>query len=261
MPELPDVEVFKRYYERKAQGKFVSEVRPKDDKVLGNVSAASLRERIPENRTGKSSRHGKHLFVEMSGKFWLAFHFGMTGYFCFYREDEPPSDHPRLIFDFEEGSHLAFDCQRRLGEINLIGDKKDFVESKGLGPDALNADLSLDDFKEVFSGSRAMAKSALMDQSKLAGVGNIYADEILFQAGVHPREKCSDLSDEEFKEIYEQMARVLEQAIDAEVKPDKMPEDFLLPHREPGGRCPKCSKEVEKVKVSGRGSYFCPSCQ
>lgn len=261
MPELPDVEVFKRYYERKAQGKFVSGVRPKDDKVLGSQSGASLRERVPENEMGQASRHGKHLFVEVSGKFWLAFHFGMTGYFCFYREDEPPSGHPRLIFDFDDGTHLAFDCQRRLGEVNLIEDRDDFVKSKELGPDALDGDLSLNEFKEVFSGSRAMVKSALMDQSKLAGVGNIYADEILFQAGVHPRKKCSDLSDEEFKEIYEQMAWVLEQAIKAGAEPDKMPQDFLLPHREPGGRCPKCSDEVEKIKVSGRGSYFCPSCQ
>lgn len=261
MPELPDVEVFRKYYEMKAEGRYLENLRVEDEKVLGDPPLNSPVEEAAGSRMGEASRRGKQMFVRMEDDGWLALHFGMTGFLSFFEGEEPDSDHPRAIFDFEDGTHLAFDCLRRLGEVNFLRDKESFIESKGLGPDALSENLDYGTFREIYSGSRAMIKSGLMVQSKIAGVGNVYSDEILFQSRIHPRRKCRNLSGTELEEVYDQMKFVLNRAIEARAEPEEMPEDFLLSRRETGGDCPNCSGEIERVKVSGRSSYFCPSCQ
>ena len=261
MPELPDVEVFKNYYLEEARGEVIREVKILDKKVLGENAGDLFAENLPGKKMGAANRRGKHLFIALNEDGWLAFHFGMTGFFSFYEAEEPKSEHPRLILDFEDGAHLAFDCQRRLGEVDLIDNLNEYIEKKGLGPDALEDNLGYDDFKRIFSNDKSMAKSGLMNQSKLAGIGNVYSDEILFQAEIYPRRKFLNLSEKELKNIYEKMKFVLEEAVNKEVKPELMPDDFLLTHREEGGVCPKCSAEIKKVGVSGRNGYYCPECQ
>lgn len=260
MPELPDVEVFKDYFESHTLGKKVREVEVRSNQVLTDLKPKTLQDRLVEKSFSSTRRHGKHLFISTNEAEWIRFHFGMTGFFRLYGTEEKMTGHPRVIFVLSEGTELAYDCQRKLGEIDLLSDPLDYIAKKGLGPDALR-ELSWKRFFGIFASGRAMAKSTLMDQSKMAGIGNIYSDEILFQSGVHPRKRTKDLSQEETHKVYDALTEVLQEAINCEVEPDRMPPHYLLPHREKGELCPKCGTELEKVSVSGRSAYLCPNCQ
>lgn len=260
MPELPDVEIFKRYLDSYGLDKSIKEVEIRSEKVVGNPRPEELKTRLKGEEFSSSLRHGKHLLVDTSGEEWLGFHFGMTGFFEYLNPGEDPAGHPRILFHYRDDSRMVYDCQRKLGEVNLFEDRDSFISRKNLGPDALK-EVDLDKFEVILSSSRAMAKSTLMNQEKIAGIGNIYSDEILFQAGIHPRVKASSLSQAKIEELYEKMDYVLSEAIACEVDPDRMPSNFLLPHRTPGSSCPQCGENIEKVKVSGRSAYFCPSCQ
>jgi formamidopyrimidine-DNA glycosylase len=122
-------------------------------------------------------------------------------------------------------------------------------------------EIKRDEFVSVFRNKNTQAKPALTDQSLISGIGNIYADEILFQAGIHPRKKVSELSDDELVHVYEVMRHVLQTAVAAGADISKLPADFLLPHRKEGNNCPRCKGPLETIKISGRTTFFCPSCQ
>jgi formamidopyrimidine-DNA glycosylase len=128
-----------------------------------------------------------------------------------------------------------------------------------LDPDALQ--ISLDDFQEALSGSRASIKSALMNQQIVAGIGNVFSDEILFQAGVHPARKAGDLDEKTLKSLFKAMGKVLDKAIQAGADPDRFPKSFILSHRHGDEKCPKCSGRIKSKKISGRTAFFCPKCQ
>ena len=261
MPELPDVEVFRIYLDSHGLYKTIEDVEIRTGQVLENVEPEELKATLKGKKFSSSHRHGKHLFVSLSEDGWLVFHFGMTGFFKYLKPcEEQPAGHPRILFHYEDKSCLAYDCQRKLGNVTTIESRAEYISRKDLGPDALS-EVDGDMFREIFSNSRAMVKSTLMKQDKLAGIGNIYSDEILFQAGIYPRVKASSLSEEALTLLYDNMKEVLKEAIDSRVDPDALPSCYLLPNRSPGSPCPKCGESIEKIKVSGRSSYFCPNCQ
>jgi formamidopyrimidine-DNA glycosylase len=146
-----------------------------------------------------------------------------------------------------------------LGRIEIVSSLEDFVESNRLGPDAMA--ISRSDFFSVISRSKSAIKSALMNQNLIAGIGNIYADEILFQSGVHPTVKALCLDDENYRELYMNMHKVLKRAVERKADPNKMPDNYLLPHRYKDGKCPRCKGEFKTEKVGGRTAYYCPNCQ
>ncbi|MBS3737283.1 Fpg/Nei family DNA glycosylase, partial [Candidatus Bipolaricaulota bacterium] len=248
MPELPDVEIFKRYLDSYGLDKTIKEVEIRSEKVLMDLQPEEFKSALAGNKFGSSQRHGKHLFVDTSGEKWLGFHFGMTGFFEYLSPGEGPEGHPRVLFHYDDESCMVYDCQRKLGEINLVEDKDNFIARKNLGPDALK-EVDRDKFEVIISNSRAMAKSTLMNQEKIAGIGNIYSDEILFQAGINPRAKASNLSQARIEDLYHKMNYVLSEAIACEVETERMPPNFLLPHRTPGTSCPQCGVNIERVKV------------
>lgn len=256
MPELPDVEVFKTYLDATALHQTIEGVTMDEDDPLSNASRGGFRALVTGRSFESTRRHGKFLFVKMSdGPEWLAFHFGMTGQLRYFQDEDLEPEHARVVFDFEDGAHLAFACPRKFGYVEPVDDPRDLIEDRGLGPDALGLDG--ESFREIVGDWRGSIKSALMDQSKLAGVGNTYADEILFQAGIHPKTPARDLSDEVVEELYGILKSVLETAIECRVDVEEMPGDFLLPHREPGAECPRCDGKIERGKVSGRSTYYC----
>lgn len=122
-------------------------------------------------------------------------------------------------------------------------------------------EFSKDDFSAFIEGKRGSIKGALMDQSSIAGIGNMYADEIIFQCGIHPKTSTSKLSEKEADCLYEQMMEVLETVIKSKESDSGLPKDYLTGHRNEGDECPKSNGKIEMIKVSGRSTYFCPSCQ
>jgi formamidopyrimidine-DNA glycosylase len=256
VPELPDVETFRRYLDATSLHKEVVATDVDSSRILGNVTAPELARELKGRTLDASRRHGKHLLAALDDGGWLTFHFGMTGYFEYFKHEEDDPEHDRLRLSFDNGFHLAYVCQRLFGEVDLVKDADEYVRRKELGPDALRVDFER--FRELMAGRRGMAKSTLMNQKILAGIGNVYSDEILFQAGLHPRTPVASLDEDALRRLYDAMVRVLETAVAARADPEKMPRDYLMTHRGPDGECPRCGEPLKEIKVSGRTAYFCP---
>ncbi|MBW3660527.1 MAG: DNA-formamidopyrimidine glycosylase [Gemmatimonadetes bacterium] len=254
MPELPDVEVFRDVLEEHGLERRIETVHLPSDSVLEDVSKSTLRRRLKGHRLVSTRRHGKHLFAGIDGGGWLRFHFGMTGYLASWEGDEDGPEHAKLILDFPGGRHLGYVCVRRLGVIGIVDDAEAFVEEKGLGPDA--RDLDLDGLRQRLEGRSGSIKGTLMNQGVVAGLGNIYVDEILYQSGVDPRARADGLPDDAARSIHRTTGRVLERAIDGGV--EDFPRAWLIRRREAGADCGRCEGTIEKTEVSGRSTYFCP---
>jgi formamidopyrimidine-DNA glycosylase len=260
MPELPDVEVFKRYFDATSLHQEIEGVEVGSTRVLRGTSQSGLAEGLKDRSFVSTNRHGKYLLAHFDNRLVMVLHFGMTGYLKYFKQTEKDPLHDRLMITFANGFHLAYDSQRKLGEIRLIGDEDDFIHrQKRLGPDALR--VPLPDFRDILSASRAAIKSALMNQQRLAGIGNVYSDEILFQAGIHPGTKARDLDEKILEKLFESMEDVLEKAIALRADPKEFPGSFIIPHRDGDGKCPRCSVPLQSEKTAGRTAYFCPKCQ
>ena len=260
MPELPDVEVYKRYLDRTALHKKVDSARIFDDKVVKDVTARTLQRRVKNRTFASSRRRGKHLFVGLGAdEGWLGMHFGMTGYLHYYKEEPDTPEYTRVRFRLANGYHLAYVCRRNLGALRIINNLEAFIAEKELGPDARETDA--EGFIERLGGRRGSIKTALMNQSAVAGIGNVYSDEILFQARIHPEQAIPNLHPSVLHDLFDALQRVLDDAIAASANPDEMPRDFLLPRRSDGSDCPRCGGAVKKITVGGRPTYYCPACQ
>jgi formamidopyrimidine-DNA glycosylase len=256
MPELPDVEIFRQYAEKTSMNQKIQGVEPVEEKVLEKPPNL-FREKLQGMPFHDTRRIGKHLLMHFNGE-WLAFHFGMTGFFQSVGTSDNLPRHSRFVIHFNQHK-LCFINSRKLGKVDLTDDIDRFMKKKDIGPDVL--EVTGEDFLEGMKTKRGKIKSALMDQGLFSGIGNIYSDEILFQARVHPGKKVHEISKEGFMALHEKTREVMEAAIQAGAKPENFPSHFFIPHREEGGKCPNCKGKVEKLKISGRGCYVCPKCQ
>jgi len=261
VPELPDVEVFKQYVESTALHKKMDAVEIRSKDMLKNVSGREIKKALEGHQFVSADRHGKYLFLKTENTTWLVLHFGMTGFVTYFKDPTKEPAHNRLLIRFSNGYHLAYDCQRKLGEITLTEDPGLFAEERQLGLDALKPGFNLDRFKHILKNTASAVKSALMNQKYIAGIGNIYSDEILFQAGIHPDTKSKELNDDEIARLYNQAESVLKAAIEAHADPSRFPASFIMPHRRGDRTCPKCKGGIEKTKTGGRSAYYCPRCQ
>lgn len=262
MPELPDVEAFRRYLDATSLHKKIRSVSVKDPEMLESLSPSRLKRRLQGHSFRSTRRHGKYLFAETDDASWLVLHFAMTGFLKYFKSPHQEPEHDRLLMRLSNGYSLAYDCQRKLGKIELTADPEAFVSEYGLGVDALAPELDLATFTDLFSRSRGTVKNALMNQNLLAGVGNVYSDEILFQAGIDPRARTNVLSEDSLGKIFRAMREdVLPTAIDAQAEPSRFPDRYLTRQRREGGTCPRCGGELAQEKVSGRTAYLCRKCQ
>ncbi len=257
MPELPDVEVYKKAAD-KSIGSKVEDIVVKDEKFT-DATKNTLGRHIKNEEIKKSRRRGKYLFIEMDNKYALVLHFGMTGFLSYVAKDSETPSYAKCIFKLSNDHKLVYVSRRKLGKIEITDDIEKYIEEKELGPDAF--DISKTEFLSKMKDSRASIKSFFMDQSVLSGIGNVYADEILFQACIHPGQKAHQLTKEQGEELYKLMGRVLKTAIKKQADVSQMPDDFLLPKRKEGEKCPNGKGKVKKIKISGRTGYYCPNCQ
>lgn len=259
MPELPDVEQFRRFIEATALDQTVSTISVLDDRILENTDEVILNERLQGNSFSTTERVGKNLFLIADSKTHLVLHFGMTGFPVYRgRQDQEPK-HLRMRIDFSNGNYLGFINQRLFGRVSITDSIAEYLRQNTIGTDALSLDF--DAFNTALSGSKSAVKTALMNQKHIAGIGNIYADEILFQAGISPKKKAVELTEEEKHLLFDHLHSVLRTAIDRDADSASFPSTFVIPHRKVGNNCPVCSTPLKKINISGRGTFFCPSCQ
>ncbi len=259
MPELPDVQGFKRYLDATSLHQRITGVDVQSAYVLKGVSAPELTRRLKGRRFESSRRHGKHLFVRADRDLWLRLHFGMTGSLLYFKHEEDAPRHTRVLFVFANTYCLAFEDQRKFGEVGLVADVDEYLGKRGLGPDAL--DISLSQFRELLRTHRDTVKTILLNQKLIAGIGNIYADEILFHARMHPATDVAHLTEKIVGKLFRATRYILKKAIDAKAYVDRMPKSWLLPHRGKGGKCPRCGGELKSATIGGRTAWFCAHCQ
>ena len=257
MPELPDVETFRRYLNATALHKKISSVKVLEKRIL--ESPQSKFDKLKNHSFTDTRRHGKNLFVETTGKFLLRLHFGMTGSLKYFKRNNHELSHARLLFNFKNGYTLAFINQRLFGHLSIEESIDEFIKKKKLGKDAM--EMSLEEFRQIAKSSKKAIKSLLMDQNKIAGLGNIYADEVLYQSRIYPARASNKLDKNQAQEIYKNITKVLNYAIEKKANPRKFGNSYLFPHRSEEGLCPRCGSNLKKIKISGRTSYFCPKCQ
>ena len=234
MPELPEVEIYCRYFAEHALQQKIKVVRISDERVLGDVRKQQFVTALRGRSFRSVRRHGKHLFAD-AGDAWLHLHFGMTGDLAYYRDADPRFG--RVIFDFDNGAHLAFEDMRLFGVVDLTSDPDVFIKEHHLGPDPL--EITLREFRRLLAPRRGAIKSLLMSQDVIPGIGNLYADETLFQTSIHPRRAVDALSDDEIREIFTGMRRILREVIKRKTDYESYPTRYLIHHREEGARCPR----------------------
>jgi formamidopyrimidine-DNA glycosylase len=259
MPELPDVEARKRYVDSTALHSKISGFELTAPKLLEGITPTRFSSSITDRTLEEAVRHGKYLFIRLDSGKHLILHFGMTGDLSYFKDEEDTPEYTCLRLEFENGYYLAYTAPRKLGRIGVIDSLQGFLEKKSLGPDALS--ISREDFRKLFTTGRGAVKSVFMNQKKIAGVGNIYTDEVLFQAEIHPETDKRELGPDEIDLLYDTMREVLTVSIDRNAEVPRLPEEYLIPHRDEEEDCPRCGGPVARIIVGGRSTYLCPKCQ
>jgi formamidopyrimidine-DNA glycosylase len=271
MPELPEVETIARTLAPSLVGRVIAGIELIYRPLLRGGRPGRLRTLIGRRVLGVR-RRGKMLLVEIEGGRTLVFHLKMTGQFLFADASEPHDKHVRLAIRFEDGrNELRFRDVRKFGFLLCLDGAPECScgELSCLGPEPL--EVGLPEFADILKARRGRIKSLLLDQTRIAGIGNIYADEMLFDAGIHPETRASSLTKPSIARLYESMKNILSEAIeakgstlqdyrDADGNEGSFQESHKVYDRE-GKPCAVCGGPIRMKRVGGRSSHFCPRCQ
>jgi len=286
VPELPEVETVRRGLDALVVGRTITAVEHDTPKSFPNATADVTGFLIGAKITGVR-RRAKVLMIDLSSGYTLVIHLKMTGQLVFRGETVFGAGHPngsligelpdrstRVTFAFADDSHLYFNDQRKFGWIRLMPTLEvpniDFM--KKVGPEPLDAEFTPAQFAERFKRrARTSIKAALLDQTVVAGVGNIYADESLWGAKIHPKRLVGSITEAEFERLYTELRAVMNMAIEKGGSTDKnyvnaegkrgSYMDFAHVFRREGKPCPRCGTTIIKFKAAGRGTHVCPHCQ
>ncbi|GAU69320.1 formamidopyrimidine-DNA glycosylase/AP lyase [Streptomyces sp. NBRC 110611] len=257
MPELPDVEAFRRILASCAQGRVIRRIEVRDPGVLHGIGATRLRRALEGRRFGRPERHGKWLIARTGGP-TLLLHFGMTGELVCATPGDPVHAHDRVVFTVRKDRQLRYRDQRKLQGLWLVDDDGLTRMLGDQGPDAATATAA--DLRGAVAGRHGTVKSVLMDQSALAGLGNLLADEILWRARLHPARRARGLTDDECTRLHAELRRTLRAAVRAGRVPPRR--SWLTGHRDdPNPACPRCAARLHRGRSAGRGTVWCPRCQ
>lgn len=261
MPELPEVENRLLYFRRTALGQCIERVEVTAPGMIKSSGARSFVNSLRGRCFADARRRGKYLIITLDDGRLLILHFGMGGDLRYYDSPDDRPDFTRIEFLLAGGNRLAFTCPRKICRVMLVDDLTKVPALRDMGPEPDAKEFSFAFLqRSVEEGAARQIKPLLMDQKKIAGVGNIYADEILFEAKVRPDRRASTLSEEEIRRIHRETRRVLRRAIRAGGD-EESSSNFLVPRESRGARCRVCGRPIEKKTVGGRTAYFCPRCQ
>jgi formamidopyrimidine-DNA glycosylase len=257
MPELPDVEGFRRYMARYAKGRRLEHIEVLDREIVRNRTPQALGRALAGARFGEPHRHGKWLIAPVADV-QLLLHFGMTGELRWSGSADGRHRHDRVIFVCQ-GGELRYNNMRRFGGVWLARDDAERTQVTGLlGPDAAAVDR--EQFDQLLSRRRGAIKAALMDQRLLAGIGNLLSDEILWRAHVHPATPVRKLGATRRRRLYD----ALRATVGESTRYGRVPqgERWLTRVRDDrDARCPRCGTKLKRATIAGRTACWCPRCQ
>jgi formamidopyrimidine-DNA glycosylase len=266
MPELPDLEVIREFLAPRLTGVEIVSVEVRRSLVMRDLAGGGVAERLPGCRFTGVMRRGKFLLFPLDDGTWLAVNPMLAGRI---RYGEPLPRHrvrDALVLGLADGREFRYHDAKDMGKVYLTADLDEIPTFGELGPDATDPDLTLDLFRERLRRHHGEIKGVLTNQRFVAGIGNAYADEICWRAGIYPFRRRPSLDDIEVSQLYSAMREVLRdaieilrervgEAIDVEVR------DFLSIHGRTGSPCPKCAMEISKVTRQRRTTNFCRTCQ
>jgi formamidopyrimidine-DNA glycosylase len=268
MPELPEVETIKRDLEAKMVGLCFTGATLHWRRMLKNITLADFRHRLLSQCIEGLTRRGKYLIFHLSNGESLILHLRMSG--SLRLDDDCYKDpYVRAVFDFGNGAKLYFRDPRKFGMIWLVEDAEQVVGK--LGPEPLDKSFTTKVLQSILKKRTAPIKAIICDQTVIAGIGNMYADEALFDAGIHPERQANSLSRNEIGLLHRAIVAILTRAIGSGgasisdySRPDGKPGEaqfvFKVAHQA-GKRCDRCGTRIERIPIRKRGSYFCPKCQ
>ena len=254
MPELPEVRTFQKYFDDTSLQQEIAEVLVHDDKIIRNMDGMTFAENLTGRMFTNSYRQGKYLFGDLDNGHSVLLHFGMTGDIIYYSDELDRPKYERFVFNFANGNRLGFDCPRKFAKIRYLEDRKTYVEEIGLGTDALR--ISPEEFLEKTSGRKGTVKGFLLNQKMLAGVGNLYADEVLYQLRIHPASSVNKLSKKLLLKILSKTQEILQDAINRTAYYKDYPENWYWQWRKEGTLDPTGKTNVQSAKIGGRTTYF-----
>jgi len=265
MPELPEVETIKNELSPHIIGHSITDVTILDKKIVRQPSVDEFRSRLIGQKITGIERRGKYLIFSLTSGEALIIHLKMSGSLLL----KPPDRFIRAILHLDNGTGVYFRDPRKFGAMWLVEDKSIIITK--LGPEPLEADFTPKVLAQRLSQHTAPIKALLCDQGVVAGIGNMYADEALFLARIHPLRSGESLSQEEIKRLHHAIQQTLRSAINSKgasvenyFRPDGQIGtahfEFKVAHGR-GKNCPNCGTAIQRIPVRNRGSYFCPRCQ
>lgn len=272
MPELPEVETIKQDLAKKILGKRITQIDIGPPRIIRKQGSAREIKQAAEGRLIKNvARRGKFLLFHLDSENTMVLHLGMTGQLLFFSSETPPAHdkHTHVIFRFDDGSMLFFRDIRKFGQLFIVPRNR-LNKELDLGPEPLSSSFQKRHLTYIMSRTTGI-KQLLLDQKRLAGIGNIYADEVLFDACIHPLRPANSLTEQEIEHLFVSLQTVLREAIelrgtsisdyiDVSGKKGQMQNKHRV-YQKTGEPCPRCSAAVQRIKVAGRGTHFCPNCQ
>jgi formamidopyrimidine-DNA glycosylase len=275
VPELPEVETIRRQLASRVAGRTIERAQVLDPLWSAPIPTQHVERKLTGRRMEALRRRGKYLIADLEGDRHLVMHLRMTGNLLWAtpEEDPDPRPHLRVRLTLDDGHRLLFMDQRRFGT-GVVIDGTEQLEgylAARVGPEPLDSGFTPDVLARAARGRRAPVKAFLLDQRRLAGVGNIYADEALFRAGIHPLRPAGRLRRAEIERLHAGIVEALERGIarqgasiddyrDSNGERGSMQDEFLI-HLRAGKPCIRCGRPVTKTIAAGRGTYICRRCQ
>ena len=269
MPELPEVETVVRMLRPLLTNRTFTDARTSWPRHIDRPAPSELKRRINGRSVQAVTRRGKYIVIHLSGNETLIVHLRMSGHLSVSDADKPVSKHTHTVFTLDNGQELRFRDTRKFGRVWLVKNPDDVLGK--LGPEPLEDSFTIDTLKTQFQGRKRILKSLLLDQSVIAGIGNIYADEALFYAALHPTRRSDSLKDAEIVSLYKGIRKALSlglenegASIDSYRKPDGEMGDMqniLNVYGRTDHPCYLCDEPIQRIIVGQRSTHFCPICQ
>lgn len=270
MPELPEVQTIVNELNNTVRGKEILNCRVLRESIIRS-DLESFRQLLKNRKIGKIYRRGKYLLFDLGNNSSLVVHLRMTGKFILESAEVSRAPHHRVIFDLDDGSRLIFHDVRCFGTLEFVPDIRDFKKIEALGWDPWEKRLTAQNLRKKIQTRRTSLKAILLDQGVIAGLGNIYASEILFDAKLNPESKGAELSTGQAGRLIRSVRKILKLAMkyngtsisDYRRVDDKQGtfQNFLNVYGKEGENCPRCSTPIIKIKQNQRTTYLCPECQ
>jgi formamidopyrimidine-DNA glycosylase len=274
MPELPEVETIRKSLQALVTGKTIDRVSVHLPRIIRTPKdVEQFRVELQGLGIREIGRRGKYLLIHLDNAMTLVSHLRMEGRYGVYRAEDAVEPHTHVIFHFTDGTELRYRDVRQFGTMDLVptGDYRAVPGLHKIGLEPLAESVTAEAFRNALKQKDTNIKAALLDQSCIAGLGNIYVDESLFRAGIHPETRVKTLKKEQFQRLFESVRDVLQRAVDAGGTSIKsyvngygsvgQYQDHLQVYGKEGTPCPKCGREIMKLRVAGRGTHLCPVCQ